>query len=219
MGRPASSDASTKIWYRDLRGFLADDKLSDFWPRPKRPLAEQVNAGVRFVTYYAFVLFVLRRNVNVLFLWLVTAGLSYVVFESHRLDARNIRGVMERLNVEKGPDGTMCVPPTRDNPFMNVTLSDYETFPNRPKACRVTSRYTKSRAEREFDHNLYVEDDDIFRRKSSSRQFYTTPSTTIPNDQTAFAKWCYGTGPSCKERLGGPQCYKNLQPYRMTLNT
>ena len=26
------------------------------------------------------------------------------------------------------------------------------------------------------------------------------PSTTMPNDQTAFAKWCYNTGPTCKER-------------------
>jgi hypothetical protein len=26
------------------------------------------------------------------------------------------------------------------------------------------------------------------------------PSTTIPNNQTSFAKWCYSVGPTCKEK-------------------
>ena len=29
--------------------------------------------------------------------------------------------------------------------------------------------------------------------------FYTTPNTTIPNDQDKFAKFCYGNMPSNKE--------------------
>ena len=26
------------------------------------------------------------------------------------------------------------------------------------------------------------------------------PSTTLPNNQTEFAKWCYNTGPTCKDQ-------------------
>jgi hypothetical protein len=34
------------------------------------------------------------------------------------------------------------------------------------------------------------------------------PSTTIPNDQTAFAKWLYLSPPTCKEG-NGAQCVAN----------
>ena len=41
----------------------------------------------------------------------------------------------------------------------------------------------------------------------SSRQFYTNPSTTIPNDQEAFAKWLYyNPEKTCKEG-NGLECY------------
>ena len=32
-----------------------------------------------------------------------------------------------------------------------------------------------------------------------SRNFHTMPSTTNPNDQRAFAEFCYGNMKSCKE--------------------
>ena len=40
------------------------------------------------------------------------------------------------------------------------------------------------------------------------RQFYTMPSTTIPNNQGDFGKFCYGDMPSCKEG-DELQCTKN----------
>ena len=34
----------------------------------------------------------------------------------------------------------------------------------------------------------------------SMRQFYSTPNTkVVAGDQNAFAQWCYGNMPSCKE--------------------
>ena len=35
--------------------------------------------------------------------------------------------------------------------------------------------------------------------QQSMRNFYTNPNTTIPNDQNAFANFCYGNMPSQKE--------------------
>ena len=35
--------------------------------------------------------------------------------------------------------------------------------------------------------------------EQSMRQFYSNPSTTLPNDQTAFAQFCYGNMLSCKD--------------------
>jgi len=39
----------------------------------------------------------------------------------------------------------------------------------------------------------------LYGKSNSQRQYYQMPSTTIPNEQTSFAKWLYATGPTCKE--------------------
>ena len=45
--------------------------------------------------------------------------------------------------------------------------------------------------------------------EQSLRPFHSNPSTTIPNDQQAFAEFCYGSMVSCKE--GNPfACARNL---------
>lgn len=60
-----------------------------------------------------------------------------------------------------------------------------------------------------FDNKLYKNVDDAFNRNSSSRQFYTTANTTIPNDQTGFAHWLYYVNDkTCKEK-NGLKCYDN----------
>jgi len=45
--------------------------------------------------------------------------------------------------------------------------------------------------------------------EQSLRPFHSNPNTTIPNDQEAFAEFCYGSMVSCKE--GNPfACARNL---------
>jgi hypothetical protein len=53
--------------------------------------------------------------------------------------------------------------------------------------------------DRTFGHNLFTDVDDLFGKMNSQRQFYTMPSTTIPNKQGEFAKWLYSNPKTCKE--------------------
>jgi hypothetical protein len=46
---------------------------------------------------------------------------------------------------------------------------------------------------------LFASLDDHFEFEQSARQFYSNPATTVPNDQGAFAAFCYGEMISCKE--------------------
>ena len=51
--------------------------------------------------------------------------------------------------------------------------------------------------------------------EQSMRNFYSNPATTIPNDQTSFAEFCYGSMVSCKE--GNKfACARNLGRYTNT---
>ena len=46
---------------------------------------------------------------------------------------------------------------------------------------------------------MYRDVKDIFGKNNSQRQFYTVPGNQVPNDQGAFAQWCYGMPKTCKE--------------------
>jgi hypothetical protein len=91
--------------------------------------------------------------------------------------------------------GRACSRPTAANPFMNVLLTDFKENPHRAPACDVRDCGTRSEVHQLFNKNLQRDVGDIFYKNASDREFYSTPNTTIPNDQDAFAKWLYKTPP------------------------
>ena len=98
------------------------------------------------------------------------------------------------------------VSPTFDNPFMNVQYDDYVKNPNRDSISNknigddISQKNIDLQIEEKFNYNLYKDMSDIYDKNNSQRQFYTTPITTIPNDQMSFANWLYNSGPTCKEK-------------------
>lgn len=224
-----SARAGEVIWYRAPRDFITESNMMRFFPAQDQPLVAQLNAGMRLAVYFAVVLALIKREINSSIVVLaLAAALTYAVYETRSRRETMTHDALERLGVEQryrgkkrrpgdriGPllEPQTCVPPTRDNPFMNPTLVDLADFPNRPPACPVTHSDVKRRMEKHHDHNLYRDVGDVFGRTTASRQFYTVPNTQIPNDQTAFAEWCYKTPPTCKEG-NGAQCYANIMPTR-----
>jgi len=108
----------------------------------------------------------------------------------------------EKLSSE---NNEKCYQPTQQNPFMNATMEDYLTFDNkgnivnRPPACNPNDPLIKKQIDTLFDNNLFKDITDVWGKVNSQRNFYTTPSTTIPNDRDAFANWLYKTPKTCKE--------------------
>jgi hypothetical protein len=189
------------IWYQDPRAFLSDDRLVRFVPLPGTPLAAQLNAVMRFALYYGAFLFLFNRSYGALYVPIIAGVVTYWVHATDSDRLSKAREAMDALELEPDPvTNKLCTRPTLHNPFMNVLVSDYARFPERPGACDVSARPVARRAEKYFSHNLYRDSDDVFDRRANSRQFYTTPSSTIPNDQSGFARWLYSTGPTCKER-------------------
>lgn len=91
--------------------------------------------------------------------------------------------------------------PTSDNPFMNPILTDYNTE-NIPAASNADDEDIQNEIKNSFNKDLFRDLNDLYDRKSSERVFYTVPGGSVPNDQDAFAKWCYGTPPTCQEGNG-----------------
>lgn len=208
---------SERIWYSDLPGFFREDRLARIVPQPGTPLPQQLNAVMRFALYYGVLVTLYQRSATGLFAPLLASAVTYVIYANDQGDAGKMRERMQALQVERDPvTQDMRVSPTRDNPFMNVLVSDYARFPNRPPAADITRTDVSRRAENDYEHDLYRDQSDVFNRNASSRQWYTTPSTTIPNDQTQFARWLYGTSPTCKEG-NGDAC--NARAFRMLPDT
>ena len=103
--------------------------------------------------------------------------------------------------------------PTKYNPMSNVLLTDIVDNPNKlpapPAYYEETEKEildkTKEAIQKmnptfpNMTEKLFASLDDHFEFEQSARQFYSNPSTTIPNDQGAFAEFCYGEMISCKE--------------------
>ena len=88
--------------------------------------------------------------------------------------------------VFKTPDirNETCQHPTENNPMANVLLSDYDQNPQRSSACYYPD--VKDEVNNMLYDNLSLDNNDYNFRNNSQRQFFSTPSTTIPNDRDSF---------------------------------
>ena len=99
--------------------------------------------------------------------------------------------------------------PTKRNPLMNVLLPEIQYDPQRKAAAPAFNpTVEKTINAKVANPKLFLDLGDNIAFDASMRNFYATAATTVPNDQTAFAEYCYGTMPSCR---GGDyiQCSKN----------
>ena len=97
---------------------------------------------------------------------------------------------------------------------MNILLPEIQNNPTRPRAApaynsavvKEINNSTKNYIKQNFDdtsinEKLFNDLGDNINFKTSMRQFYTMPNTTIPNNQDEFAKFCYGNMSYCKDSI------------------
>ena len=96
--------------------------------------------------------------------------------------------------------GSSVTYPSAKNPFMNVLVDEIKYNPTKAPAASVLDPSVNIQLD-DFFHTQFVNDPtDVFNRSQSQRQFYTTPSTTVPNDQDSYQNWLYRIpGKTCKE--------------------
>ena len=109
----------------------------------------------------------------------------------------------------------MCRKPTSKNPFMNNLLKDITINDMvEPMACNTDDEQINQKITECFNENLYRDVGDLFERHNSQRQFYST-QITHPNDQSAFANWCFKTDNICKVDQSKCLKYEDLKYKRI----
>jgi hypothetical protein len=97
--------------------------------------------------------------------------------------------------------------PTKNNPFMNLPISaydtnqvfnDYDRYDTKGVTTEATQK-TSNEVDKKFINKLFQDPAGyLFDRNNSQRQFYSVPVGSVPNNQDEFASWLYLTPGNCK---------------------
>ena len=105
-----------------------------------------------------------------------------------------------------------CQEPTYINPFMNYTIGDSISNPNRLKGCNYID--VKKDVKKKFKSRLYVDLTNLWGKQISDINFYTMPNSNIVNNSIGFANWCYtNNDKSGRCKIDGSDCKVNDNTY------
>ena len=193
-----------RFWYEDLSVLFKTSRLTELYPSPDMTTNEKWNAITRSGILIGVILFLFSKNYLYLFVGIVIAAITYLIWRNDKNREKFIDMVQKVIDTEYNVERNVIYP-SIDNPFMNPLMTDYTDNPNRIAASSLNN-YPNEKLQEDttdkFYYNLYRDIDDVWEKENSQRQFYTVPATTIPNDQTKFAKWLYLTPPACREGNG-----------------
>lgn len=201
------------------------NRLSEFVPAPNMSWAEMLNSLVRGAALISFVLVLYFQTDSPFYILLFFLILTYIIakypgpvmdqlnkaqswlkkfptqgrteISQEEKNIENAEFFVQPNSVEGNWKGAQ-VQPTVNNPFMNFNIFTDPT--NKPAApLSYSSPSLQAEIEKNYQKELYRDVSDLYNKQHGQREFYTTPSTTFPNDQTSFARWLYATPPTCKE--------------------
>jgi len=217
------------FWAEDPNVLLDPAHLTELFPSAQMTYNQKLNAITRCVLFVSVIVFAITRSSRSIMISAITLVAIYLV---HNYDVKEkekerfsdlVRDTLDKNGVDAMAATDVFQPPEPSNPFSNVLISDYSANPNKkpapPAYNRTVSEDILAQAKQlvrqshpnnpDIADKLFQDLGDQYEFEQSLRPFYSTANTIIPNDQNAFAQYCYGSMISCKE---GNQfaCARNL---------
>jgi len=224
---------------------LFDPKYAfEFFPSDGMTFEQKLNAITRMVLVLTVISFVYTQKSRILYISGITLLAIFLLFFSQSESAlQKGKGRREGMtsfapDPNLPPQGdyhkkpvppTVFDKPTPENPLSNVLLTDYDYNPKRPPAMPAFTKEGKNAildqakqmviknnpGQPDIAEKLFTDLGDQMVFEESLQPFYSNASTTIPNDQAAFADFCYGSMISAKE--GNMQALGRSNPPRHTM--
>ena len=211
----------SKFWSDDPNVLLQQDSIFELFPVSTMTYEQKLNAISRTITIISLITFAVTRNIRILVILAITLFAIFILYY-YQEKPQTKKGVKSEgfddagiayLNQNEIKPNVTFTKPTSHNPFNNVMLPDYDYNPNKKPA---PAAYTESTSNEiliqakklvvesnpdqpDIADKLFTDLGDNLSFEQSLRPFNSNPSTTIPNDQSAFADFCYGSMVSCKE--------------------
>jgi hypothetical protein len=208
------------FWLKDPMVLVNFKYIREFYPTIDMNSIQKLNAITRFSIISGFITFLFTKNVSAFMITAIGMLLSIFLYFSPLVE----RDIIDRNIKEGNPMNPSrvsnyqnnkaaknlpriyrksCLGPSKSNPMMNVPITAYGTEYPYESSCKDTLE-TKESVEKNWNHGLFQDVSNLWGKRNSQRQFYTTPNTAVPNDQAGFANWLYRKPGVCK---GGDQEY------------
>jgi len=201
--------------------------IFEFFPVDSMTYEQKLNAIARTVIVLTLISFIFTQNIRTLLVGVITLGAVFVMYFYHEKERKKVDGkkLTDTKEGFEGPalayyvENNIPVPdnvftkPDSSNPFSNVLMTDYEYNPNKKPAPPAFNKSINDQIltqakklvndanpdQPNLSNKLFKDLGEQMEFEQSLRQFNSNPATTIPNDQGAFAEFCYGSMVSCKE--------------------
>lgn len=237
----AKEPEKTPFWTENPNVIFDPKHIFEFFPVDTMTYEQKLNAVTRAVVILTIVGMLLSNSLRLFIVCCITLGAIFILYYYHtkEQDIKTAKKGIQSLKENfEGPardyltQNNIPIPndifstPTSDNPFNNVLVTDYDYNPNKQPAPPAFNKNVNDKIvaqTKQFINDVHPDQPDISKKLFSSlgdnldfeqslRPFHSTASTTIPNDQGAFAEFCYGSMISCKEG-NDFACARNLTHY------
>ena len=188
------------FWISDPTILFNSKYITQLWPYSSMSRDEKLNAMTRFVILVTIIGFMCINRIIIVVLGLIMIGIIVLLYQNKK------EGMASYFNLDDKKQDIY-----QNNPFSNVLITDYKFNPGKNEfkedynpdlENRLNNSVKASILELNQDNkdisNMFISSGDNLEFEQNMRQFYTTPSTTIPNKQDNFLKFCYGDLPSKK---------------------
>jgi hypothetical protein len=175
-----------QIWFKTPTVLFDSDNWSKFVPTKDMTTSEALNAVLRFSVYFSLLLF-LATGVGGYIMSIPIMMASTILLYNLFPNGKTIESFIARSE-SLAPEYTM---PSKENPFMNVLLTEIHDNPDRADAAPTNRRDVKADVYKSFQatSDIYMDTTDLFDQAQAMRTFHTMQSARVPNDLEGFKKW------------------------------
>jgi len=188
------------IWYKDLSGFITADNYLEFFPLGYMSLEQRLNSIIRFALYLSIVLIPIKRNLNIIYILLISMALSYIFYnelandDDDRDKARisqfypNNKKSKSQSQSQSQPQPQPQSQPQCSNLDKENTFGNTNSIQNSNELHRKKSCYIDKKSLIDITPKHLINTNDIYNPDFSNKVLYTNPS----NEQDEYIKFLYG---------------------------
>jgi hypothetical protein len=208
---------STSFWINEPSILINKKDILNFWPTENMNYNQKLNSISRLIIILTIIGAMITQTLRMLITGLITLGVIILLYFIQKKEKSKKEGFSNNT-INNATIHKYYEQPKLTNPLMNVCLTEYKENINRKPAAPsfnpdikkkinedtktfIVSNFNNSNKNEDnnIESRLFLDLGDNYNFNQSMRNFYSTPNTTIPNDQNGFAEFCYGNMISCKE--------------------
>lgn len=209
-----NTDAPQTFWLNNPIILIDKNAITEVWPLENMTREQKINAITRLVILLTLIGFLFLNSIKILITGVIAIIIlifTYYILNKNN-DSNNFKETFSNEEIYEKVKHNFTNP-TSSNPIMNILLPEIQDNPDKLPAAPSYNNAVKNSINEEtknfiasnFENsetikdNLFTNEADNFEFEQSMRQFYTTANTRIPNNQSEFARFCYGNMASCKD--------------------